>query len=344
MAKPNPTLVAYESIMADLRKGVFKPIYYLVGKEAYFIDKICNYITNNALTEEERDFNQVIFYGADTSMRQVLEQARRFPMMAERQVVVLREAQAADEFALIEKYCEKLVPTTVLVICSSADKSDGRKKYTKQIATQGVLFDSIPLREYEVPAYAEKLIHDLGATIDKKACAMIAEHVGSNLKRLMSEAEKVLVTLPSGAPKNITPQLVEKCIGISNEFNGFELRDSLVHKDVLKANIIINHLSNDPRSGGLFKILPNTFSFFQNLMLAYYAPAPRDESAIMSYLGLANQWAAKPYIEAMKHYSATKTLHIINKFREIDCKSKGLDNRSTPPEELAQELFHFILH
>lgn len=344
MAKPNPTITAYDSIMADLRKGVLKPLYLLTGDEAYFIDMISQYIAEHALKEEERDFNQIVFYGADTSMRQVLEQARRYPMMAERQVVILREAQSASEFNLIEKYIEKVVPTTVLVLCCKGMKLDRRKKYVTQAQSIGVVFDSAPLRDYEISAFAEKYIKEQGASIDPKASAMISEAVGTDLKRLISEIDKVMVALAGSPSKAITPAVVEKCIGISNEFNGFELRDAIVHKDVYKVNLITSHLMRNPKSGGLFKILPSLFAYFQNLMLAHYAPAPKDASAIMSYLGLGNEWAARAYVDGMKNYNAMKTIQIIDKFREIDCKSKGLDNPNTPPEELAQELIFFILH
>lgn len=344
MARPNPTIQSYETIMSDLKKGTYKPIYLLVGTESYFIDKICNYILENALREEERDFNQIVLYGADTSMRQVLEQARRFPMMAERQVVVLREAQSAAEFGLIEKYIEKIVPTTVLVICANGMKLDKRKKYVGLANANGVVFESTPLRDYEMPSFAEQYVKHLGGSIDAKSCSMICEAVGTDLNRLVSEINKVMMSFQVGAPKSITPQLVEKCVGISNEFNGFELRDAIIRKDVYKVNLIVTHLMKNPKSGGLFKILPSLFNYFQNLMLAYYAPEPRNAAAVAGYLGLSNEWAAKAYLDGMRNYTAMKTIQIINKFREIDCKSKGLDNPSTSPEDLAQELVFYILH
>lgn len=344
MAKQNSTVSAFQGIMADLRKGNIKPIYLLIGEEAYFIDKISEYITDNVLREEERDFNQVVFYGADTSMRQVLEQARRYPMMAERQVVVLREAQQAKEFALIEKYAEKIVDTTVLVICARGMKVDRRKKYFNLVAQKGVLFVSEPMHDYDIVPFAEEQVRVAGATIDRKASSMLVEAVGTDVKRLMSELAKVLAAFPPGAPKNITPEMVEKFVGISNEFNGFELRDAVAQRDVYKTNLIVTHLMKKSKSDGLFKILPSVFSYFQNLMIAHYAPPPKDVSAIMSYLGINHPLAAKPYVEGVRNYSAMKTIQIIDKFHEIDCKLKGLDSNNTPEEELAQELFFFILH
>lgn len=340
--KASPT-AAFDSVMRDLRAGIYKPIYLLMGEESYFIDQISNYITEHALPEDARDFNQSVFYGADTSMRSVVELARRFPMMAERQVVVLREAQSAAEFGLLEKYLEKPQLSTVLVICYKG-KIDKRKKYVSQAGSLGVLYESPKMRDTEISAFAEQYARSQGASIDRKSSAMLAEHVGTDVKRLVSEIDKILVSFVPGSPKEITPLLVEKFVGISNEFNGFELQNAITRKDIYKVNFIVDHLMKNPKSGGLFTIMPSMFRFFQNLMLAHYAPAPRDTSAIMSYLSLNNEWAARPYVEGMKHYSAMKTIKIIEKFREVDCKLKGLDNPSTSPEELAKELIFFILH
>lgn len=351
MTKQSPT-AAFDAVMRDLRNGIFRPVYLLMGEETYFIDQICEYIQNNALREEERDFNQVVFYGADTSMRQVLEQARRFPMMAERQVVILREAMMAAEYDLIEKYVENVVPTTVLVICHNIprDKKSGgkvsekKRKFYTQVAAKGVFFESPLLRDNEVRPLAEQYVREKGGTLDNKSAFMLVEHVGNDLKRLFAEIDKMLVVFPPGAPKNITPQLVEKCVGISNAFNGFELRNAIVRKDVYKVNLIVTHLMGNPKSGGLFQILPSLFSYFQNLMLAHYAPAPRDTSAIMSYLGLSKEWMVRDYVDGIRNYSAMKTIQIIDKFREIDCRAKGLDNANASDEDLAKELIFFILH
>lgn len=338
----------YEAIMANLRKKDYKPIYILMGikdgTESYYLDNISQYILDNVLAPEERDFNQTLCYGADTSMRQVIEQAKRFPMMAERQVVVLREAQLAKEFDLIEKYIENPNPQTILVICYKG-AIDGRKKYVTQAQKTGVVAVFAPLRDWEVTSFIEEYVHQKGGTIDRKSTSMVVEHVGSDLKRLISELDKVFVAFPPGAPKNVTADIIERCIGISKEYNNFELRDALAAHDIDKTNKIVNHIMSDARSGGLFKLIPGTFSYFQNLMLAHYAPPPRNATAIMSYLGLRNEFGTKCYIEGMKHYSPMKTIQIIDKFREIEAKSKGLDSTAnTTPKDLAKELFFFILH
>ena len=341
----------YDTIMADLRAKKYKPVYILMGTksgsevhiESYFIDEISEFVLNNVLSEEERDFNQTLAYGADTSMQAIVEQAKRYPIMAERQVVVLREAQACRDFDVLEKYLEKPNPTTILLICYNG-AIDMRKKLmtlTMKVGDVGVF---APLRDYELGPFIEAKVREKGIAIDPKAKAMLAEHVGSDLKRIISELEKMSAVFPPGAPKKISAEIVEKCVGISKEFNVFELRDAFATRNVEKANLIVKHIMSNPRSGGLFKILPGLFSFFQNLMLAFYAPA-RNASAIMSYLGLPNEYSAKIYLEAINRYKPIKVLQIIDKFREIDAKSKGLDaTGNTTPEELAKELVFFILH
>lgn len=338
----------YEAIMANLRAKRYSPVYILMGTkdgtESYYLDMISQYVLDNVLAEDEKDFNQTLFYGSDVSMRQVIEQAKHFPMMADHQVVVLREAQAAKEFDLIEKYIEKPNPATILVICYKG-AIDGRKKYLTQAQKVGEVAAFAPLREWELAPFIEEYAKSRGASIDGKAASMIAEHVGSDMKRLVSEIEKVCVVFPPGAPKNITPALIEKCVGISKDYNVFELRDAISRHDVAKANIIVKHFMDNPRSGGLFSFLPIMFSYFQNLMLAHYAPAPRNASAIMTYLGLRNEYATKVFVEGMRHYNPMKTIQIIDKFREIDARSKGLDSTAnTTPDELAKELIFFILH
>lgn len=338
----------YETVMADFRSQQYKLVYLLMGTseatESYFLDNISEYVLQNVLKEEERDFNQSLFYGSDTTMKQVVEQCRRFPMMAERQVVVFREAQQAKDFDLLEKYVSNPNPTTVLVICYKGSV-DGRKKYVGQIQKNGRVAVFAPLYEKELGPFISQYVRGKGASIDVKANAMLAEHVGSDLKRLISEIDKMLVAFPPGSPMAINAELVEKCVGISKDFNGFELRSAISRHEVEKVNIIVKHKLGDPNSKDMFPMISMVFGFFQNLMIAFYAPAPRNASAIMSYIGLANEWAARDYVEGMKHYTPMKTLLIIDKIREIEGKLKGLDaTANTPKNDLMKELFFFILH
>ncbi len=344
--KPN-TLDIYRQLIAKLKHGQVSPVYLLMGEESYYIDKICDWITTNLLKEEEKDFNLNIFYGADITARQVMDEARRFPMMAERQVVVVREAQAMKDFDTLEKYMDKPVNTTVLVICYKGGVIDGRKKITAKTAACGTVFISeSPRYDRDIIAFLNEYIKrpEYNATIDSRAAQVVAAHIGGDLKRLTSELDKLLLCFQPGAPRKITSEIIEQKIGISKNYNVFELRDALINHDALKAHRIAKYFDENPKAGGLFALLPQTFSFFQNLMLAYYAPKPITEAAIMSQLGLKSPWATRDYITAMRNYPARKTIQIISKLREVDARSKGLDNANTSPGELLKELITFILH
>lgn len=338
----------YESVMAELRAKQYKPIYLLMGAsagtESYYLDTISDYVLQNVLQEEEKDFNQSLFYGSDTSMKQVIEQCKRFPMMAERQVVVFREAQQAKDFDLLEKYVQNPNPTTLLVICYKGSV-DGRKKYVSQLQKIGHVASFAPLRDWELNPFITQYVREKGASIDAKASAMLAEHVGSDLKRLISEIEKILVVFPPGAPMAINAALVEKCVGISKDYNAFELRTAIAQHNVEKVNLIVKHKLGDPNAKDIFPTLNIVFGYFQNLMLAHYAPAPKKPADIMAYLGLNSEFQTRDYIDGMRHYPPMKTLLIIDKIREIEGKLKGLDaTANTPKDDLMKELFFFILH
>lgn len=337
----------FDGIMADLKKGQYAPVYILMGEEPYYIDLIANFILEHALAPEERDFNQTVLYGIDLDnadgTARLINMAREYPMMAERRVVMVKEAQNMRNFELLEKYFDKPMPTTVLVLCYKGGKVDRRKKFVAQASKMGVLFESVKKKDFELPAFINKYLSEKGATADEKAVQMIREHVGADLARISSEVDKLLVALPDGE-RRITPELVEKRVGVSKDFNIFELRNALVQKDVFKANQIVKYFNNNPKAGSLYSILPNLFGLFQNLMIAYYAPDKRTEKGVASFLGLPREWAAKEYLTAMRNYSGRKTLQIISKMREIDAKSKGLDNPNTGSEELFKELIYFILH
>ena len=339
------TADTYKELTATINGGKLAPVYILMGAESYYIDKVCDSIIANALHEDEKDFNLTMFYGSEVSAQQVMDQARRFPMMAERQVVVVREAQAMKDIESFEKYMDKPVPTTVLVICYMGGTIDSRKKIVTKANSVGKVFVSeSPKYDRDIASFIQSFLKENNATIDQRAAQIVAAHIGGNLKRLTSELNKVLISFSEKDKKIITPELVEEKIGISKTYNVFELRDALINRDAVKAYRIAKYFDENPKAGGLFAILPQTFAFFQNLMIAYYAPRPINESAIMSQLGLRSTYQARDYIAAMKSYSAKKTLEIISKLREVDARSKGLDNVNTSPGELLKELISFILH
>jgi len=342
MAEKRQT-TTYESILSDLSEGKFAPLYILMGEESYFIDKITDFIAQNALREEERDFNQTVCFGSDVSAAAVADMARRYPMMAERQVVIVKEAQNIKQWDQLEQYFEKPQPTTVLVIAYKNGTIDGRKKILTKAQNAGaVIFESKKLYERDLPVFIVDYLKRHQATIDHKSCQMIAEHIGSDLSRLTSELDKVCLSMPEDS-RHITPEVVEEQIGVSKDFNGFEFRSAIANRDILKANQILKYFDSNPKSGGPFMLIPLLFNFFQNLMLAHYAPQKTD-SGVAQFLDLRNAWGAKEYMTGLRNYSGMKTMQIIQKIRETDAKSKGLDNPNTPVGDLMKELVFFILH
>ena len=336
--------VTYESVMHDLKARDFKPIYYLMGDESYYIDKISDWIAENVLQPEEKDFNQTVLFGSDVNASQIVDAAKRYPMMSEYQVIIVKEAQNVKNVELIEKYLKAPMSSTILVMCHKNGTIDGRKReYVKAIQQAGVLFESKKLRERDLPSFIEQYLKAREASIDPKSTQMIADAIGADLSRLTGELDKVLLSLPE-SDRRVTPQVVEDQIGVSKDYNAFEFRDAIVNRNILKANQIIKYFDENPKAGGLYALLPMMFSYFQNLMLSYYCPQKGSQEALAQWLDMKSPWGARDYITGMRNYSGMKVMQIISKIREIDAKSKGLDNPNTAPGELMKELIFFTLH
>lgn len=335
------TGTTYDSIMRALKAGNFSPIYILMGDEPYFLDKITDYIADNVLQPEERDFNQSVVFGSDVTAAQVVDLAREFPMMATHRVVIVKEAQSLKNADLLVKYLATPVPSTILVLCYKGGKVD--RSVLAKAKTSGIVFESKKKRDYELPDFIMGYLKLRGVTIDNKSASMIAEHIGADLSRLTSELEKVMISLPAN-DRRITPDVVEQQIGVSKDFNVFELKNAIVTKNIFKANQIIKYFDNNPKAGSLYSFVPLLFNYFQNLMIAHYTPEKNNENALANYLELKSSWAAKEYITGMRNYSATKVLNIIHMIKVTDAKSKGIGNVSTSTGDLAKELLFFILH
>ena len=333
----------YEGIMQDLQERKFAPIYYLMGDESYYIDKISDYIAEHVLAPEERDFNQTVLFGSDVNASQVADAAKRYPMMSEYQVIIVKEAQNIKNTDALATYLEKPLASTILVMCHKNGTLDKRKQIVAKIQKNGVLFESKKLRDRDLPAFIEHYLKQKGVSIDAKSMQMIADAIGADLSRLTSELDKVLISLPENDRK-VTPLVVEDQIGVSKDFNAFELRDAIVNRDVLKANRIIQYFEDNPKAGGPFVLVPLLFNYFQNLMIAFYAPNNKSLEGVAEWLELKSPWAAKMYMMGMRNYSAMKVMQIIGKIRETDAKMKGLDNPNTPAGELMKELIFYILH
>ena len=336
--------VSFESIMRDLEARKFVPVYYLMGDEPYYIDKIADYIAEHVLQPEERDFNQTVLFGSDVTASQIADAARRYPMMSEYQVLIVKEAQNVKNTEALEKYFKAPMSSTILVMCHKNGTIDGRKKeYVKAISAAGVLFESKKLRDRDLPGFVENYLKARRVGIDPKSTQMIVDNIGADLSRLTGELDKVILSLPEENRK-VTPQIVEEQIGVSKEFNGFELRDAIVNRNVFKANQIIKYFDENPKAGNVYSFLPMLFNYFQNLMIAYYAPNNKSQEGVAEWLELRSAWAAKDYMIGMRNYTGMKVMQIISKIREIDAKSKGLDNPNTPSGELMKELIFYILH
>lgn len=343
MAEKKAT-VTFDAIMRDLKSGKYAPVYILMGDESYYIDRITDYIAENVLDPDDRDFNQTVVFGADTTAAQVVDMAKGYPVMpAAHRVVIVKEAQGLKSLDALERYFEKPLASTLLVIAYKNGTIDRRKKVVGKAEAVGVVFESKKKRAYELPAFIETYLKKNHVAIDPKSAAMIAEHIGADLSRLISELDKVMISLPDDN-RRVTPDIVEREIGVSKEFNIFELKTAIIERNVFKANQIVKYFDKNPKAGSLFSCLPLLYTFFQNLMVAFYAPDKNNDNNLAAFLELKSVWALKDYRVGMRNFSAMKTLQILAKIRETDAKSKGLDSLNTSTDDLMRELIFFILH
>ncbi|MGN0048323.1 MAG: DNA polymerase III subunit delta [Bacteroides sp.] len=335
--------ITCEEVLKELKNKQYRPVYYLMGEEDYYIDLIVDYIADHVLTEMEKEFNLTVVYGADTDISAIINAAKRYPMMSAYQVVIVKEAQAVRNMEELTYYLQKPLKSTLLVLCHKHGVLDRRKKLAAEIEKVGVLFESPKVKEAQLPLFINSYLKQKGVDCDPKAAAMLAEYVGADLSRLTGELEKLIITLPKNQTR-ITPEQVEQNIGISKDYNNFELKSALIEKDVLKANKIVKYFAENPKTNPIQMTLSILFGFFSNLMLAYYAPE-KTEQGIAAFLGLKSPWQAREYLLAMRRYSGTKTMRIIGEIRYADAHSKGVGATSnTTDSDLLRELIFFILH
>lgn len=333
---------SFDSLSRELRAGKIAPVYYLCGDEPYYIDRLAALVVQTALEPELQDFNLDLLYGGDTTMDAVVERARTYPMMGERRVVWVREAQQLRSLDALEPYLRHITPSTVLVFCHKGGKPDARKNVSKLIAEKGVLFESKRVYENGLPAFVGQYLRAKGCGADGKAVQMLVDAVGADLTRMSSELDKLMVALPKGE-KMVTPEMVSALTGMSKDFNAYELCEALARKDVLKANQILAYFRGNPRGFALPQVLSNLFTFFSDLLTAYYA-SQKTEQGVADFLGRPAWKVKKEIMPAMKNYAAVKVLHILSEIRRTDAASKGVGGCKTPHGELLQELVFFILH
>lgn len=322
-----------KTIINDIRNGNSKPIYFLMGEEPYYIDGIANFIEANILSEEEKGFNQMVLYGRDVTIDEIVSNAKRYPMMAEKQVVIVKEAQ--DLSRTIENlatYAENPQPTTVLVICYKYKKLDARKKLAKTLKKTGELFESKKLYENQVPDWIKRVLASRGYTITPKAAQMLTEFLGNDLSKVNNELQKLQLIIKPGA--QITPQLIEQNIGISKDFNNFELQNAIGERDIKKAYSIVQYFAQNPKNNPLVMTVALLYSFFSKL-LKYHALSDKTQAA--KVLGV-NPYFIKDYQLAARNYPMKKVSAIIGSIREVDMKSKGVGAANIDQGDLLKEM------
>lgn len=330
----------YEDILVNLRNKIYHPIYFLMGEESYFIDQITDYIAKNILTEAEKGFNQHVLYGKDTDIDTIITHARRFPMMANHQVVILKEAQNIKKIEDLEPYLKAPLESTILVINYKYKSIDKRKSFAKQLGKKGVLFESKKIYDNKLPAWINSYLSSQKYSIEPQASAMLAEYLGTDLSKVSNELDKLIISLPENT--KISPDHIEKNIGISKDFNIFELQNALGEKNILKTNQIINYFAANPSSNPIPRTIASLYFFFMKI-LTFHFLEDKSQNAVASSLQI-NPFFVRSYMSAAKKYPIKKVVEIMAILREYDMKSKGMGNVSASAGDLQREMIYKILH
>lgn len=335
-----------ESVLKDLKANKYAPVYFLQGDEPYYIDLISDYIEKYCIQEHEKSFNQTVLYGKDTNTNTVLQHAKKFPMMAERQVVIVKEAQELSDLSkeagekFLNAYIQNPLPSTVLVFCHKYKTLDGRKSLGKNMDKFSVLVTTKKMYDNQLPEWITNFFTDKGFKIHPKAALLLAENIGNDLSRLANESEKLLINLKD--KKEVDEALVEKYVGISKEYNVFELQKALTNRDVVKANKIINYFEANPKNNPIIPTLAALFGFFNKILLVHGLDDKSDGS-IAKTLGV-NPFFAKDYSSAARSFPVQKTINIIHYLHEADLRSKGIGSNSMEEGQIMKELVFKILH
>lgn len=338
--------VSPNDILKELKSGKFRPLYFLQGDEPFYIDQISDFIEKNALDETQKGFNQMVLYGKDVDMSQVILNAKRFPMMSDRQVVIIKEAQEIKDIGReagakqLEEYVKNPLPSTILVLCHKNKVLDGRKGVTKSLDKSQALINSKKIYDNQLPNWIGDHVKSLGHSIDPKAIVMLSEAVGNDLSKVANEINKLLVNFEGSV--NITPDHVDKYIGISKEYNVFELQKALGSKDVLKANKILKYFESDPKGNPAIPMIALLFGYFSKVLLVHHSKDKSDR-ALASKLKV-NPFFVKDYSQAARSYPLGKVMRIIHYLRIADQQTKGIGAASMGDGQIMKELVFKILH
>jgi DNA polymerase-3 subunit delta len=322
-------------IIADLKQKRYAPVYFLCGAEPYFIDQVSDYIEDNVLDEGEKGFNQMVIYGKETTMEEVLENAKRYPMMAEHQVIIVKEAQhLVKQLAKLESYVENPQTTTILVFAYKYKTPDGRSKITKLLKKHAVYMESKPLYENKVPAFVTGRLKEMGFQIDPNATRMLVEYLGTDLGKINNELSKLAIVHSKDRP--ITPQVIEDNIGISKDYNNFELRKAMGMRDVVKVHQIINYFADNPKDNPLVLTTAQLYSFFTQLLKVHTIKNKNDSQAVARAAGV-NPFFVQEIITAAKNYPMKYCSRAIKIIRDMDVKSKGVGTHQANHHDLLKE-------
>lgn len=333
--------MSHTQILNDLKNKVYKPIYFLFGEEPYYIDLIADYIEDKVLDEAEKEFNQTVVYGKDTDIPTIIAEAKRYPMMANHNVVIVKEAQNLDkQLDQLESYVENATTSTILVFCYKYKKPDGRKGVTKKLKKAGEFFESKKLYDNQVPNWITDYLSQHNYKIEPKAAILITEFLGTELSKIANELDKTMLNLPEGSTINSVD--VEKNIGISKDFNAFELNNAIGERNIRKANQIVFYFANNQKAHPIQMTLGVLYGYFSNI-LTYHYTQDKSKNNIASKLGV-NPYFIGQYQTAARNYSIKKCVKVVEYLRDYDVKSKGIGNSSTDGGELLKELIFKIIH
>lgn len=328
--------------MKDVKAGNVSPVYALTGEEPFYIDRISQFLLEKLMPESNRDFDFDMHYGLETDCNRIIDSCRQFPMLGERRVVLVREAQQIrGGMDGLEPYLKAPSQSTVLILCHK-DKMDGRKAVTKLLPQAGVLFEGKRVYESALPGFISGQLRLKGVTIDAKASEMLVDHIGTDLTRMAAELDKLVLSLPVGE-KNVSAQLVEDLTGMSKDFNNFELLSALSRKDKSQAMKIVKYFNSNPKSFSLQVTLAQMFSFYADLMQSYYAPE-KTEKGVAGWIGKPEWKVRSEILPAMRCYSGVRVMQILGEIRRTDAASKGVGGCRTAPGDLLLELVYSILN
>ncbi len=331
----------FEEILSDLKNKIYKPIYFLHGEEEYFIDIITDYIADNILEEADKEFNQTVLYGKDVSNGVIIDTARRFPMMSNYQVVIVKEAQVLRDFDELIPYAENPVETTILVICHKHKAYDARKVFAKTVKKNGVLFKSDRLYDNKIPAWINEQLKIDGYSITPDAARLLTASLGNDLSKIRMELGKLTLNVKAGAEINC--DLIEENIGISKEFNVFELQKAMGINDIYKVNLICKHFAANPKTNPFIVTITLLYQFFAKLLIFHSLKDKSNDNSVAAELSVG-PYFVRDYRQAAKQFNISRSEKSISLLREYDMKFKGVNNVSANEGELLRELIFKIMH